>query len=295
MNEMTVHYFGLAYYSVCSRKQGPKYALVPNGRREDGRIPQHFASIFVERARCEGDDWWPAEKIEHNHPIFNLRGERVTVSVFEFRIPKPNSDSRHLSALEAGRTEVTFPDGQTDDLDVTNLEQGLGHLKGINPRFAPDFDKGNWISRISMRGGTLSAFRLNSGPSVVQWRMRQRGPLIITATKGTERARTIRVRPQVGSKLGAEVVFMNSPDFLSRIDATKGPLHVRARVPHGPGNQHIHTRNEAHHLELYNQINEGEHRSLDVPTHLQDLEFGHATLKFAGDQRYDGSCSGFCC
>jgi hypothetical protein len=89
MNKMTVDILGINYLNVGSMRDQPKYVLAPNGRRADEKIPPHFASIFVEEARCEGDNWWEDERRVRELSIFNLRGEQVKVNVIEFRIPAP--------------------------------------------------------------------------------------------------------------------------------------------------------------------------------------------------------------
>lgn len=283
LNKMSVHMMGLMYFNACGMGASGKKVLVPNGRREEDGMPLHYASIFVEKARCEADDWWPEERKTRDVSILNLRGEPVTVPVIEFRIPE--------------RTELTFPDGQRDDLTLKNLEQGLPHLKSVDRNFVPDFNGGDWIAQVALRGGSLQAFTLNGGIPVVQWATQNDGPLKIVARRGDEE-KSITVRPQPESAIGAEVVFSNTPDLLEAIEGERGPLHVRVKQPaHGqPGHSHELVRDEPHHFALYGKIRKPRlANGPALPDHRRSLPFGHALMKAVGDARIQNSCTPTCC
>ena len=281
---MTVNMIGIMYFGICGK--GGNRILLPNGTSSDGHIPPHFASIFVEESAYVSDDWWPTNRIERPMLIQNGNGEPEIAKMLEFRIPV--------------QAQLHFPDHQSDQINLGNLEGGLIRMRDIDPGFVPEFRTvGDWITQIQIRSGDFQAFTINGGVSAVQWQIRSDlAALKITATAtGSEEIRSVTVQSQDG-KRGTEVVLANAPDLLARAAAeglqgsaahNSGPVRVS---PMG----HRHSADEVHHFSLYGRINaNADNSNLMLPGDHQSIPSDLAMFKVLNDLDIEASCSSTCC
>jgi hypothetical protein len=204
---LTIDFVGLIYFNVCHGDE--KQVLLPDGSQGDFGIEPHFASLFVEPAALERDDWWPDARKVRTVRVVNNAGDDVVTDLIEFRIDHPRAD-------------VSFSLKAEPPVDITNLPAFLTSLQTLNPHFQPDLKHGETAAQAQITCGTLAVLAFQ-GSGVVQWTTgTQAGPFTITAASGRDR-KTLTVKD------GAEVVFANLPDLLG---APASDAHPHPHPPH---------------------------------------------------------------
>ena len=252
-----VHFAGLIYFHVCTTES--RQALVPDGTEAVGHIPSHYASIFIELAQHDSDNWWPTSKIARQVSLRRGPVSFQAVDVLEFRIPE--------------RAEISFACGDTA-LDTSNLDVVLPQLKKIDDQFVIDLDDIDVIATLPLPGGKLEALGFGS-TAMVTWTITQHSdPITITARVG-DVARRITLK---GSEDTSEIVFSNTQDFF-----INNGSHEVGRPDPGAGS---HAKDGQHHFTLYAKINKKrdssklENFEFVKPKTLPTLSFRQAYLGF---------------
>jgi hypothetical protein len=282
MAKMTVHLLGLMYFNLCKQKPcDPKsrQILLPDGSFGRGRIPSHYASIFVEESRLAqvipNDNAWPGPVLERLVTVHDQSGKHVEKLLYEYRITRPN-------------TFITFPDGNTGKIENVNLDRAL---IPFGDTFEPDLTGKGSIARLQLGGGRLCAFWFN-GVSPVQWEMDSGDEALrITAeyrADGQVKKAVLVIKPQPNTETGAEIVVANAPDLLAEAALAKvGPALTFGSHGHGH-NEH------AHHFALYDQINK-KNTPVILPPDRMKLRASHAYFKLLENFPIANSCTGGCC
>ncbi|SRR5216684_1536579 len=190
----TVNFVGLNYFNACTA--GEKKVLIPNGTRGGGHIPTHYASLFIEAAHVDSDDWWSNQRFRRRIRLEVKLGEFRTVDVIEFRIPK--------------KVKLTF-NCSDETFSNVNLEDGLPKLQAATG-FKLDSIGADTIAEVPIPGGAIEAFRFGSS-ALVRWLIeKHHDPITITARDGDE-TRHVTLKESYG-QLPTEIVLSNTIELL---------------------------------------------------------------------------------
>jgi hypothetical protein len=270
----TVHMAGIIYFHGCSADD--KRALVPDGTSEKGML--HHASVWVEEADLDTDDWWKDQKHLREVSVKNRVGDRVATKVFEFRIPKP--------------AELTFSDQLEKKAECIGFDDALPKLQVIDPHFVLDDHDVETIAQVPIRGGQLDVFAFGDA-SVVQWTVRKHPERItITAQAKDEKAKTITLKTTRGP-LGTEVAFTNTPEL---IDENPNGDH-----DHEHNGEHDSGNNGMGHFGLYRKLEKHRDGSrLTLPEQKENLKpllAHHDYIRFLDSKNEIGEpgCTPTCC
>lgn len=257
---LTVHMAGLMYFHGCSIDD--KKALLPDGRGGSGKIPPHYASIWVEHDQLDDDDWWPGEKYTHDVIVEDEQGNEIEVQIHEFRIAEP--------------AVVRFPDEGKDPARFVNLESTLPKLQEIDKSFEIDLDTPATIATIPIRGGSLTTY-LFGEVGIVQWTIPDSRAMVIEAEAG-KNTWTISLKRDSG-RFGTEIVVANTSDLLGKPE-----------------------KDEDNHFALYGRLERRRrHGGLTPPEEIDvedPLPFDHdylKTLVHGGNELPAPGCTPTCC
>jgi len=253
----TVHLAGIMYFHGCDARE--KNVLVPDGTKGMGKIPPHYASIWVEPGSLQSDDWFKDEKYRRQVKVPTNEGQ-VVVDVLEYRIP----DS----------ATVTFPDENDGPATFVNLTDALRKLEDLAPRFEVDRSAPQTIAKIPLRAGELEAFEFKD-VAVVRWTIANPSSFTITATTRSETKSITLEKPANGA--GTEVVFGNTSDLLNPETGDRDHFKLYAKLRVGRKADDIVW--------------------VTKKRKLAQLGFDHDYLKAlrSGSQIPDPGCEGQCC
>jgi len=168
-----VHFVGLVCFF---KEQGARLALLPDGTTPPAGIDPHYPSILVPPEAVQGSAGWDA--VSNPHP----------------GIYYPPSSTIVIEEMDVA-----------GNLDVSQHDTALPHLREIEPSFAIDPETAQTSARLPIRQGTLTVHSIPGGDA-----------LITEAVVPHEADFTVTVTPTDGSAVrtirlsaGSEVIIGN--------------------------------------------------------------------------------------
>ena len=249
-----VDFIGMVYF--VHQDDQSRIALLPDGATPENNVEPHFASFFVATKDKTKADWkgWEIPQ----------KKRFADAGVIEYRIQNPATIT--ITGVSE-RAQNRAP------LNTAAHEGGLPQVKSVNPDFVVDEQDPDAIARLSIRQGTMTAFKLSEAV-VSQLASQHAGPITIKATTPNGERRTIELRD------GAEIVFSNTSDLFPD-------------VPHnGPSGNHF---------QLYAKLDVARDRTKLTHTpavaNLPDIPSDHPYIEliFGLGEVPHSECSNTCC